>query len=485
MAPLRVALVVCLAGACGKGNGGSVPPVAKEDGGRPGDAAVRIELPPRPLGVADLAGYQWRKRAGQVAFKAALKAEGKDWAAVVASCREALAADPTHLEAAWLLAAALGHLDRTAEIVEPLSIAVAGDFGKWGQASLELPAFQAFRATPTGLAWQRRVDEDRAAYLAALARATIVAAEGDLYAFDVREARWHRLTRTGGAVVAALGAPTRELAYITREGPKGKHELAIGVVDLGKGHTTRTTSTGTLGPITIAYSAKAPAGFVVGMGGAKPVWRLLDGVKLDPLPPKTVRPWGRHLEVQSKHARLQALPIPTVTADWDDQGLASAMRIGSSNKVVSVPSPGLIDGNTVAWSPDHSHLAFIAQLQPDATCTPGVARAAAYTADAATGAVQLQFSPAVGAKKIDTGLSVEWMSDRTLVVASGQGVTMIGLDGPAPIPLPGATELVTPRPRPRCTPAEDEEPPVVDDPEPLETSAAGGGGSGSTMVGPK
>jgi hypothetical protein len=444
-------------------------------------APTRVEFAPRPLGVAELSAYQWRKRAGQPAFKTARKAEGReDWAAVVVACRDALAADPGHLDAAWLLAAGLGKLGRTSELAQPLAQAVAGDFGKWGQASLELPSLQTFLATPMGEAWRRRVEEDRAAYLEALSHVTIVEGDGELYGLDAATSRWHRLTRTGGAVVGVLTSPgARALAYVTRQGTKGKRELAVGMIDLGKGRTTRPIALGTLGPISLAYSAKPPVGFYVGAGSPKPTWRVVGTTTLDALPPKTARPPGRRLEVQGKTARLLGRPVG-VTADWDDQGLASAMRIGSSNKVVNVPSPGLIDGNTVVWSGDRSHLAFVAQLQPDSTCTPGAARAAAYTADAATGVVTMRYSPAIEATKIDKGLSVEWMSDRTLLVAGSDGVTIVGLDGQRS-PLPGATDLATPHPRPRCTPAPDDEGGSPDDPDP---DMAAGGGSGSTMVGP-
>ncbi len=483
MALLRLAIVLSVAAACGKGSGSAQPGSPNKDAAAPPATPAHIDLPARPLGLPELTAYQWRKRAGQTAFKAARRAENRgDWAGVASSCQDALTADPGHLDAAWLLAVALGEQGKLADLVAPLSLAVAGDFGKWGGPSLEVPQLRAFLATATGEAWRRRVEEDRPNYLAALARATIAVADGDLYAFDPQATRWHRLTRTGGAVIAALaGSGTRELAYVTREGPKGKRELAIGIVDLAKGHTTHTAPIGSKGPITVAYSAKPPAGFYVGAGSPRPSWRVLTNAKLDALPAKTARPSGPRLEVQGRSARLHALPVPTVIADWDDQGLASAMRIGSSNKVVSVPSPALIDGNTVTWSPDHSHLAFIAQLQPEATCTPGTVRAAAYTADAATGALQLLFTPAIDPARIDSGLSVEWMTDRTLVVASGEGVTRVGLDSPERSLLVGATELVAPRPRPHCTAAPDDD--LADDPETSEPAATSGG-SGSTMVGP-
>ncbi|MBA3456385.1 MAG: hypothetical protein H0T42_25025, partial [Deltaproteobacteria bacterium] len=325
-------------------------------------------------------------------------------------------------------------------------------------ASLELPQLQPFLATPTGEAWRRRVEQDRSLVLAALGRATVVSAEGDLFAFDLETERWLRLTRTSGAVVAGLSIPgARKIAYIARQVVKTKRTLAIGVVDLGRGRTTRAIDLGASGPLVVAHSTKAPAGFWIGSGTPKQTWRALDDDhKLSPLPPRTARPAGPRLELTRTSSRLQALPIPTVTADWDEQGLASAIRIGSSNRVVSAPSPGLIDGNTATWSPGKSHLAFVVQL--DETCTPGAISSAAYIADAATGKL-------TELERAAKGLAIEWMSDRKLAIAGDSGVSIVDLDGAAPRRLAGATDLVVPRKRPTCGGDVGEEPVLSEDPE--------------------
>src|SRR5207244_2094346 len=117
-------------------------------------------------GVAALDAYSYRKRGGHTAYQAARKAEGAgDWATVASECKRALAADPTHLDAAWLYAAALAERKEWDALVEPLSMAVAADFEKYGTPALELAQLQPWLATPLGEAWKRRVDEDRAAYL--------------------------------------------------------------------------------------------------------------------------------------------------------------------------------------------------------------------------------------------------------------------------------------------------------------------------------
>src|SRR6185503_3417692 len=97
---IALALVVVLG--CGK----STSSRTKDDAAVtvPADALTApIELAERPLGLPDLAAHQWRARAGHAKFRDARAAEAReDWDAVVSACRASLAADPTHLEAAWL-----------------------------------------------------------------------------------------------------------------------------------------------------------------------------------------------------------------------------------------------------------------------------------------------------------------------------------------------------------------------------------------------
>jgi hypothetical protein len=467
---ITLALLVVIA--CGK----STSSPTKRDAAptAPSDAVPAIvELAERPLGLVDLAAHQWRDRAGHAKFREAREAEGRaDWPAVVTACRAALAADPTHLEASWLLAAALGRQNENAALVEPLQNAVAGDFAKWGKASLELPALAAFRETPAGKAWIERVDRDRAMFAQAIARSMIVIADGDLFAIDPESKRWFRLTRTGGTVVAGLHVPAaRKLAYVARVVPRyGKatkqRELAVGVVDFASGTITRAVELGTKKGITVAYSAK-PAGFYISQSAPKPTWRRLeDGYKLVALPPKTPRPPGPFLEVKSRSGAITQLPIKGIVADWDEKGLASAIRLSAASRVLTVPSPGLIDGNTAAWSPQKTHLAFVAQL--DETCAPGTLSAAAVVADVTTG----QTTELVRATK---GLAIEWISDRQLAVAADEGVVVYDLDGAPPRTIEGAQKLATPKKRTRCTDEpEPDTPDAPDDPavedEPADTA---------------
>src|SRR5438046_2348589 len=110
--PLALWLVL---GACGHGGSAQPPPEHHRGSAAAASDDAGLELPARPLGLASLGEFRWRKGAGQAAFRAARKAEDReDWPSVVTATREALAADPGHLEAAWLSAVALaktGKLD--------------------------------------------------------------------------------------------------------------------------------------------------------------------------------------------------------------------------------------------------------------------------------------------------------------------------------------------------------------------------------------
>jgi len=447
-------LVVMLA--CGRNAGTSA---AKHDDGGVADAAP-VVLPALVLGMPDAAAYAYRKRAGEPSFERAREAEAAgDWQAVAAACRASLAADPNHLEAAYLLAVALAKTGAApAQIVQPLQKAVAGDFAKWGQASLEQPALQPFLTTAVGAAWRQRVEQDRQTFVSALARSLMVTAQGDLLAYDGEAKRWYRLTRTSGAVVAALAVPSAQrIAYVTRtKTEKHTKKIGVGVVDLGSGRTRRSIEVPTQSALKVGY---AKTGFVVRVG--KQSWSLAEDAKLElrPLPPKAKVATPIRIEVSGRSGKLARDTIDRVAADWDEHALASAIRIGTSHRVVTVPSPGLIDRNTLAWSPDHTKLAFVAQL--DDTCAPGAATAAAFIADAATGSVN-ELERAVG------GIAVEWFDDRKLAIAGDHGVSLVAMpffgDGSSPVTIAGADGLVVPRRKPQCSPEPvDEEP--LDEPD--------------------
>ena len=398
-------------------------------------SAEPASLPARPLGAAALGDFRWRARAGQPLFREAQTDEAAgDWASVVRDCTHALAADPTHLDAAWLLAVARAKTGALDQITEPLAVAAAGDYGKWAGAALAHPALRGYLETPAGMAWRRRAEADRAVYLAALARALVVRAAGDVFAYDLASPRWYRLTRTNGHVIAAMRSG-RRIAYVTRS--KGK--LGVGAIDLDDGRSTHAIDAGP-GPIEIAA---IPTGFWIGTG-SKAFALALDGSLAAA---SRVRPNGSHLHVTANgNARLARLPIAAISADWDDQGIASAIQLATTQRIVTVPSPGVIAGNTVEWSPDRSHVAFVAQLADQ--CAPHAPTVAAVVAEAATGAVH-ELSRSV------SGLAVEWVSDRELAIAGDDGVAIASISGSGSAAIvDGASALVGPLFTAKCAPLE-------------------------------
>jgi hypothetical protein len=467
-----VPLLVLLA-ACGRPSSEKVAAKREDAGLLRGDAG-EAELAPLPLGMPHLAAFAYRTRSGQGAFRLARDAEARgDWGKVLQHCRSALAADRDHLDAAYLLAVALAKTGGSAEqIVGPLAKAVAGDHAKWAAASLEQPALQPFLATAIGQAWRRRVDEDGKTFVAALARSLVVTAHHDLYAYDSGDKRWYRLTRTGGAVVGALYVRShKKIAYITRERLRGKQTRpGVGTIDLATGRTRRAIAVpGDPAPLKIAigYSIQVPPAFIVRVvRGSDSTWRLdeKDALSFTGVPTYEHADYPALLadqtlmHVDGQRVELARPAVDRVSADWDDKMLASAIKIGSSKRVVTVPSPGLIIGDSATWSADRTQLAFVAQLSD--TCALNTATAAAFVADGATGDVR-ELERAVD------GIALEWHGERTLAIAGDRGVSLVSLDGSsAPLVLTGADDLFTPRRKSKCVPDAEPVNVNVDDPDP-------------------
>ena len=458
------AVAAVVAAACGDH---TAPPPPRD---APAMAAARpdagVELPARPLGLPDVGGFAWRKRGGQAEFRAAQVAErAGDWAAVAHACDRALAADPGHLDAQWLLAIAYAKQGLLRDVTGPLAIAAAGDFGKWADASLVHPALAAYLATPAGQAWRRWVERARAPYLAALRRAIVVDAGGELFAYDAAGAppRWYRLTHENGRVIGAF-ASGRVLAYVAR-GRAGA--LGAGVIDLDDGHTTHAVPVGAFGAELAvvrepAGSDGAP-GFWIGQGAAARELALDGSTRAT----GRKRPGGPWLYVGPRGAaRAIRVPIAGVAGDWDDHQIASAIKLAATGRVITVPSPGVIAGNTIAWSPDRTHLAFVAQIADQ--CAPNAPAVAAFVADAATGSA----SELATASKAS---AVEWIDDRRVAVAGDAGVAIYAIEGGAPLALAGSTGLAAPAFRARCAAADSE--PALPETEPEPEADPDGSGS--------
>lgn len=452
MSTARLALVAVLASAsCRPGSG---KPAHHDDARSAASDAASVTLSPQPLGAPDLASFGYRSRGGQTPFRQARAAEEQgNWPAVAKLCEAALTADPSHLDAAYLLAVARAKQGDLERVLEPLSKAVAGDFAKWGNASLAQPALQSFLATSVGQAYRARVEADREVFAQMFARALLVTSHGDLFGLDPDTKRFLRLTRTGGAVIGALAMKTA-IAYVTREKVGKETKLGVGLLDLGTGKTHRAAHV-TKPSLRLAFNTKLDR-FIVRQGNDW--YSVVDktAAALELVPRKdhpgypallAEQTW---LDVTGKSVKLEKLQT-IVSGDWDEVGLASAMRITSTHKIVTVPSPGLINGNTVERSHDGSQLVFVAQLSD--TCKPGDATAAAFIADTATGTAR-------ELERATMGIAIAWMADRQIAIAGDHGVSVVDLDAATTTPLVDADGLLTPRFKPRCVPEVIEEPVV-------------------------
>ncbi|MBK9030212.1 MAG: hypothetical protein IPL61_02540 [Myxococcales bacterium] len=469
-------------GCGGRGGGGR-----RSDGGVAVDAApavVAVAL--RPLGKATLDEYGWRAGPGAAAFARSLAAErGGDLAGVEREAAAALAADPGHLEAAWLVAIARARLGRPGEVLAPLEIAAAGDWSKWGERSLELAALADFRGTPAGRGWVAAAEGYRAALAATVADAVIVvgaragrgAAVGrELYAVDPAGPRWIRLTRSGGAVIGALPAPGAPLvAYVTatragrRDGPR---ELKVGVVDLTTGRASREVAIADGRGLVLAWraSASGPALEVQVPGQRGKVsgfaidWRHARRAPIA----KPARIRGDRLEIGASAVVRRRLPIAGITADWDDGGTASAVRIERSGKVVTEPGGGLIDGESAALSPDRARLVFVTALEPP--CDDADARRL-VVAEVATGRVRALAAGQVTAPiwvDADRVAFVDGAAVKVVAVASGKVVATIaggaGVTTTAPGPRRRCDAAPTPFADAVVVAAEDDDVDFADDP---------------------
>ncbi|MCB9572109.1 MAG: hypothetical protein H6709_08460 [Kofleriaceae bacterium] len=375
---------------------------------------------PRPLGMATLDAFGYRRGPGRAAYNVAVKAEKRgDWQGVVDACHDALAADPEHLDAAWLLAAALARQGAHDQILAPLSQAVAGDWGKWGERSLTLPLFEGFRRSRWGDAYAQLAEGYRSAFAAAAPRALIVLGRDgaprdggldrrtEVYGFEPATRRWLRLSRTGGTVVAALPAPgAAQVAYVAyrdlaRSGAPGGKQGAlarprVAVIDLATGRVSREQPFTDVGELRLWWRAGAagadPQLAVTITGGAAAGAWLLDwkrGHKKRPPKKPRLVPGKDALVIARGAVRRLRLPVADVTADWDDDGLASAIRLERTRRTVTPPAGLLVDGNALAWSPDGARLALVAV--PGDDCA---AAATVFVVDAATGKLR-ELGPAM------------------------------------------------------------------------------------------
>lgn len=413
-----VVLTLALAGtvACGskkKQQSGDPAPVPK-DGQT--NAPVTPPAPSVVVGVAQPKQFNYvygkGKKAYEQAEKAAVPKKGEpDWAAVAASCEEALAADADHLDAAFLLARARVETGQAAGVAKPLTQALAGDYLAFAPELAEAP-WPAFFASEAGAPVKAEVDAiaqsflDRAkSGLFVVARRTSfrapkpkgkvqwAATRAELYSYDRETERYLRITHTNHSLAGWLMAPSGdELVYVAYSGLEvgadGQPTLLgwakIGIIDMDslQPRSKEARVRGTPRRISVGY--RAGDELVVETADADGRWATTN--------PKTWvldRGKGRLkksdvpldaadvLRVDYDRVRLSRAQSPDVQAEAE----ATSFRLLPTNITVVMPAGEVVGADGYFWSPDKVHLVVRTMPNP----CEDQRESTLYLIDAATG----------------------------------------------------------------------------------------------------
>ncbi len=386
-------------------------------------------LRPLPMGKSDLAGYAYSLGRARRTFQPIKAAEKRsDWSRAEAVCRATLMADPGHLSAHWHLALSLARQGRYAEVAAPLSAAVAGDWMRWGQRSLEARALAGFLASPDGARYRVLAGQYRAAYRRVLADGmllvgrrgkpwlprvpgnTLINHRSEIYAYDVTRGRYLRVSRTNASLVGFLRAPAApQLAYVSyrrvwvpsdAERKAGARpylrRVRIGTVELGALRMSRREiELRDVASVALWYATdkKGRPRLLAWVESAKPApgasrRRLL---RLDvaraaatPLVVDGIPVADETLVVSYRAAELQRARVRGVRADWGDDASAGALRIASSHKTITFPAGESAWRDSLTWSTGRTRIAV--STRPVAPCSkdPGERTVKLYVIDVAS-----------------------------------------------------------------------------------------------------
>ncbi len=453
---LRATVVTVLLGGaaalgCGEpaqpgGAAGSGSATGSGSGSATDPGAIIEPLALRELGAAQLDTFLLGTRPGAAAYRTARAAEKRAaWPEVIDQARAARRADPTLIAAAWLEAAALARAGRLDEVLAPLEVAATGDWARWGERSLELDLLAPFRATPQGRAWIAAADGYRAEFARRLPRSFLLVADGDVFGHDVA-GRWLRATALGGRVRGVLRRPDGRVAALLVAAAAPAKGVVVMTLDLTTAKLAERKQLAGHDTVRLRWRGATVDTAELELNSGPGGWKRLDGSAAA----KAGTAFGPVLRLVDDRARLTRVPVAGVTADWDDAGLASAMRVSRSGRSISAP-PGLyVAGDSVARSPDGARVVFAAvPLDPcpvampsDGLALPGPAW---FVAEVTTGRVQ-QLVPWSAADQVD------WLDDARLAFASDGAMRLLTVaDGLAtPMPSRAHITLVGRPPTPRC-----------------------------------
>ncbi len=398
----------------------------------------------------------------------------------------ALAKDPDHLDARFLLARVHAKRGDHAAAVDQLTTALAADYLKYGPALAAEPDLAELRATPHGsalLALGARIAEEYARRVATgvwfVGRRSgfkwpkergvqSATSRGELYAFDRGTRRLFRLTHTDHRVVAYVRSSRRAEAAVLGfdkidrpPSTDAASEVGAKLASTWLQRLDTTTwqavgnkvSIGTVERVLLGYGDDR---LVVGVPGAAglTVSAVNDAGKLAPAAMPMPTP---HVEVsllEARHERTDA----ALTRTWDgDARATSSIKIGETS--ITIPESGSATVASIVVSTDRDRVAFVTSVDP---CAKDVAPSL-YVADVRTGAARhvltavSRFSP----RWIDaTVLAYEDGDAGIRLWDAATGRQVLEIDNPPGIAL----DALSLSPAPRCVTAPVAAPPGATEP---------------------
>jgi hypothetical protein len=436
----RIALVILLFAACGKGGNKNN---AKRDGGLTGPVAAPISLP--VLGVDKIPRFSFIYGAGSVAYrKASEAAEKKDWPEVRKQAEAALAKDPDHLDAHRLLGIALAQTGEPAGAVDHLVAGIAADYYKYGAALADTAELKEFFTTQHGQAVLQLAAQIKDEYakriksgLWVIGRRTTFhwpkqrgvqagTSRGELYAFDRDSKRYLRLTHTNdqvaGFVLASAGNEVAVVGFDRIDRSKDDAPPLIARAWVRAYDTTEWTPTtpkitlSSARAVAVRYGegdqllvATAPADGRWGLGA----WTVSSVDHATGKLTKVASALGvPHIELTLDEGRVvPPKSIDGVNAAWTgDPPRAPALELAKGMPAVQVPESGQAAMETVAVAPGGAYVAFATAVDPCAADTaPSL-----YVANAKTAALKHLLTA-------KSRFATRWLDATTLAYEDGEG----------------------------------------------------------------
>ena len=407
----------------------------------------KIEAEPglaaKPLGVSKPSDFSYLYGRGAKQYKKAEAAlEKADWAAVKSNCAAAIKANPSHLHAHYLLATALAKLGEHAAVSEPLAVALAGDWLRWGPGVERDPNLGEFFSTAAGRAASTLV-QHYAGQFPELAKGGLLllgrrsgfkqptpkgkvqwsTTRGELFSYVSEQERYLRLTHSEESLAAWMIAPSGdEIAFVAYAGVDLPAKdavpliarIKIGTIDMA---TLKTTTK--LAPVTQkdVRAIKLQYGegdeLLVNVYPADGRWevelptpyRLDKGVgKLNKLK-EPIAAAVPSLEVSFEWTKLDKGPSPDIEAE--DQSSTFKLATGFT---VTLPIGEYVEEDGYIWSPSKE---FVAARTMGRPCV-GNPESALFLVEATTG----KFKKLYAGK---ANLGIEWLDNDQFVYEDEDG----------------------------------------------------------------